>query len=276
VPRRVLLLLRVVLLTMLAGCGDMQVVGEGGSEATDDGPGTSGTSEDGGSETGETGGEPSPCYGGSDVDVEWGLIDSDFDDDLFWDWVTPHQMSCPITEITEQSSTWTASMSCQADGIDLGLSWMLDKGVGLVDSAWVGRVLAVVGTAGNHPHGNALEGWFVIRDEQGELLWISGRRAIPDPAWTQPLTVSLLDLGSSCSLGALEPCVPEHGHALLFESAQDGELRAYGGLGHITDAYIYRGESIRYEDLATPFGGECEPFNGFVGLWSDVLVVRRP
>lgn len=89
-------------------------------------------------------------------------------------------------------------------------------------------------------------GWYVVRDELGELLWISGDRILPEPEWTEPISITVLELGHDCALNHDE-CEPEYANVVLFDSPLDGQLRTYDGGGHQTENFIYLGSSTLTE-----------------------------
>jgi hypothetical protein len=275
-------------LGLVAACGPGQSTG-GGSDTTDEGDGSteSGTqpttettdeadeTDEGETETGE---EPSECYGGESLDIGswWGTVEPAVHDTEFWEFQTTHSMTCTVADVVEhaEDDRWEATLSCESDGVMLDLQWGVPDEFGLLDASWLMRSLSVVARGSYHPAGSSIEGWFVIRDEQGELVWISAGPSLPEAEWTEPLSIEVLDLGDDCTL-VHDECYPEYANVVLFDSPMDGELRSYRGKGHQTENFTYLGESTTYEEnLSNPECGEI--FDGFFGRWDEVRVVRRP
>lgn len=239
--------------------------------------GTTDETDEGGTDEGETGSDPSECYGdGESLDHDAGRLEPTSHDDEVWDWQTVRVLNCVVAALMDPPlyDTWELTLACEGEGLSLDLDWRVPTGYGLVDAGWAGKSLSVVAAGGQA--GPYFRGWAVVRDEQGELVWISASPSLPDPEWTDPVSIEVLDLGDDCTL-VDDECYPVYANVVLFDSPLDGELRSYRGSAHQTEHFTYVGESTTYESYWDPFGSECRTiYDYYVGRWDEVRVVRRP
>jgi hypothetical protein len=263
------LLIAAMLLDLVA-CGPSMSAAEGGS--------TDGTSEDDAeqdtdtTEEGETGSEPTECYGGEPLGLDLGRIWAVNGDDEYWDGSTVRSLDCVVASVEAPHKQWRIGLACEDGDVSIDFQWYVLMDYGLVDESWVGKSLSVDASG---RYNWSWEGWAVLRDEQGELVWISADFRVPEPEWTDPISIEVLELGKECVASSNE-CAPKYSHVVLFDSPVDGELRSYRGGGHQTEHFTYIGISTTFAD---PFGSDCpDPGEHPIetGRRDFAWVVRRP
>lgn len=175
------------------------------------------------------------------------------------------EFDCAVDDVEEDTNSWTALLQCEGSG---ELRLQVDDEHGMFDPTWIGRTIVL--TADQHI-GFFGGGWFVVRDEQGELLLAAGS-LLPPPEVTAPFTIEWVDLGEAC--GKPADCLIEYSHWVAFTSPADETLYCSERRGHVTDTYRLQGSVRRWHNPDPPPFGDCVVHDGS-RLVEDFLIVRR-
>ena len=239
-------------------------VSDTGAEAAEDASVSSGGS---GSESGE----PVECEPEDAQDVDMPVFDLSPADDENRPAPITGTSVCTITEASEDDEDPFVRMqlSCQtADGPML-FDWAVEADAALVDASWLGRELTLSADASWSVF---FDGWWVLRDEAGELLLATGTIR-PPPEASAPFEISFITLGEACPSDAEADCHDVFEHRLRFTS-NEGTFDCYDNLGYETADHVFRG-SARWWELTEPFG-ECTKYDAPTGLDQSFTIVRRP
>ena len=137
----------------------------------------------------------------------------------------------------------------------------------MFDPTWAGRTVTLNASAS---WVFSFNGWYAIRDEQGELLFASGA-SLPPAAATAPFTLDWIDLGETCASDF--DCLMQYDHLITFTSEADGTLPCFDGGGYATEHYWIEGATTRYYN-PDPWG-ECQVGDDPSGLHHSFRIIRR-
>ncbi len=234
-----------------------------------------GTEEDESSSSSSDGsesGEPVECAPDDAHDVEMPAFDlSPADDENSIGAPITGTSVCTVTEAIEDDEDPFVRMqlSCQTEGGPTLFEWVVEADAPLVDTSWLGRELTLSADASWSVF---FSGWWVLRDEAGELLLATGTTD-PPPEASAPFAISFISLDEACPSDADAVCHDVFEHRLRFTSSE-GTFDCYAGLGYETADYVFRG-SARSWELTEPFG-ECMDGDAPTGLVESFTIVRRP
>jgi hypothetical protein len=178
---------------------------------------------------------------------------------------------CTVTEAIEDDADPFVRMqlSCATEDGPMLLEWNVDAELPLVDTSWVGHALTLTADAS---WGVWFAGWWVLRDEQGELLVAEGA-SLPPPEASAPFAISVIDLGEACPSDLDAECHEVFEHRVRFTS-DEGTFDCYDDLGHETAKYVLSGSAASWEMIA-PYW-ECKKYDAPSGLDEHFRIMRRP
>jgi hypothetical protein len=178
---------------------------------------------------------------------------------------------CTVTEAIEDDEDPYVRMqlSCETEGGPTLLELVVEADTPLVDTSWLGRELTLSADAG---WGFFFGGWWVLRDEAGELLLAEGT-IDPPPEASAPFAISFISLGEACPSDFDALCYSVFEHRLRFTS-NEGTFDCYDGLGYETADYVFRGSAQWWERTEPPL--ECMKGDAPTGLDQSFTIARRP
>jgi len=163
------------------------------------------------------------------------------------------EFTCAVASVEETDDFslsdvlfWITRLQCEGLG-ELEVAAMQD--IDMFDPSWAGRTVTLSASAS---WVFSFNGWYAVRDEQGELLFASGA-SLPPAAATAPFTLDWIDLGETCASDF--DCLTQYDHLITFTSEADGTLPCYDGGGYETEHYWIEGSTTKYYN-PDPFG-EC-------------------
>lgn len=182
------------------------------------------------------------------------------------------EFTCTVASVEETDDSfffsdvlgWTTRLQCEGLG-ELEVIAMQD--IDMFDPTWAGRTVTLNASAS---WVFSFNGWYAIRDEQGELLFASGA-SLPPAAATAPFTLDWIDLGETCVSDF--DCLIQYDHLITFTSEADGTLPCFDRGGYATEHYWIEGATTRYYN-PDPWG-ECQVSDDPSGLHHSFRIIRR-